>query len=132
MNHIRIILLTIALLLAVKAMPQNLVQNIRGQVVENVTKIPVEGAVVQLQTGNEKRGTESAKDGYFVIENVPPGRYNIVISMIGYNSITISNVIVTTGKETFLNVQLDSTNLTTEEIAAVSYTHLTLPTNREV
>ncbi|MEI7484675.1 MAG: TonB-dependent receptor [Ignavibacteriota bacterium] len=129
MNHIRIVLLTIALLLAVKAMPQNLVQNIRGQVVENVTKIPVEGAVVQLQMGNEKRGTETAKDGYFVIENVPPGRYNVVISMIGYNPITVSNVIVTTGKETFLNVQLESTNLSTEVITVIDELEKDKPLN---
>lgn len=129
MNHIRIVLLTIALLLAAKAMPQNLVQNIRGQVVENVTKIPVEGAVVQLQTGNEKRGTETAKDGYFVIENVPPGRYNILISMIGYNPITVSNVIVTTGKETFVNVQLESTNLSTELITVIDELEKDKPLN---
>lgn len=129
MNHIRIVLLTIVLLLAVKAMSQNLVQNIRGQVVENVTKIPVEGAVVQLLTGNEKRGTETAKDGYFVIENVPPGRYNIVISMIGYNPITVSNVIVTTGKETFLNVQLESTNLSTEVITVIDELEKDKPLN---
>jgi hypothetical protein len=37
--------------------------------------------------------------------------------MIGYNSVSIANVIVTTGKETFLNAELESTNLSTEEIS---------------
>lgn len=116
MKRNTLILLSILFLFVVKATPQSLVQNIRGQVVENITKIPIEGAVIQLITENKNLGAETLKDGYFIIENVEPGRYNIVISMIGFNSVSISNVIVTTGKETFLNIQLESNNFSTEEI----------------
>ncbi len=129
MKHIKSILLSLLLLIAVKATPQNLAQNIRGQVVESITNIPIEGAGVQLRTEKEKLGTQTAKDGYYVIENVPPGRYEILISMIGYNSVAISNVIVTTGKETFLNTELESTNLSTEEITVTDNLEKDKPLN---
>jgi hypothetical protein len=129
MKSIRIILLSIALLYSGIAVSQNLVQNVRGQVVESVTKLPVEGAVVQLQTENEKHGTQTGKDGYFIIENIHPGRYSVVISMIGFNSLTVPNVIVTTGKETFLNAVLESTNLSTDEINVIDALEKVKPLN---
>jgi hypothetical protein len=95
---------------------QDLVQNMRGLVVESMTKTPVEGAVIKIKIGNDKKGAVSDKSGYFLIEGVPPGRYDISVEMMGYNTILISNVQVSTGKETFLNAELESSGITTEEI----------------
>jgi len=129
MKLIKIIMLSIVLVYGCTALSQSLVQNVRGQIVESISKLPVEGAVVQLRSGNEKHGTESAKDGYFLIENVPPGRYDVIISMVGYNSFTGPNIIVTTGKETFINVQLESVNISTDEIRVIDELEKDKPLN---
>lgn len=129
MKNLKIVLLSVLMLFAVKAFPQNLLQTVRGQVVESVTKIPVEGAVVQLQIEKEKLGAQTGYDGYFVIENVPLGRFNALVSMMGYNPVAIANVIVAAGKETFLNVNLESTYLSTDVISVTDELEKDKPLN---
>ena len=100
MNYIKTALFCLLVMFANLAHTQNLYQVVRGQVVESITKIPIEGAIVQFRISDEKRGTAADKEGFFKFEDVPPGRYDFLVSMIGYNPVSVSNVVVTTGKET--------------------------------
>ncbi|MEZ5197010.1 MAG: carboxypeptidase-like regulatory domain-containing protein [Bacteroidales bacterium] len=45
-------------------------------------------------------------DGYFRIENVPLGRYNIQISYMGYEPSIVSELEVGSGKEVVINIGL--------------------------
>ena len=117
------------MIIALKAESQEPVQIIRGQVIEAVTKLPIEGAVIQMQTVKGKTGTQTGADGYYAIENVQPGRYDIIISMIGYNPVTVSNVIVTTGKETIIITELETSNITTKEITVTDELEKDKPLN---
>lgn len=58
-------------------------------------KNTIAGRVTDIETGeplfnvnvflaNTTRGDASDKDGYYLIENIPPGAYDLVFSMIGY------------------------------------------------
>lgn len=86
---------------------QNNTQNIRGTVVDKQSQNSIIGAVVFIVNGNANQGVKSNEKGQFVIENVAPGRYEIKATYVGYKDVTIPNVVVTSGKETILDIALE-------------------------
>ena len=74
-------------------------------------------------------GTTSDFDGKYSLD-LEPGKYTLTFSFIGYQTIEVSEVLIKSDEVEQIDVTL-STN-TLDEIVTVSYTHLTLPTNREV
>lgn len=93
---------------------------IRGQVVDKETRAPLVGAVVQLFGDSSMKGGGAADfDGNYRIDNVAVGRYTIKVQFTGYLQQTIPNVIVNTGKETILNLELETSVVTTQEVVIV-------------
>lgn len=81
-------------------------QSIKGQIIDQDSEMPILGATIQVSENIELTGTATDMDGYFEIENVPVGRYSLIISYLGYESLVLPNVNVISGKETFLNINL--------------------------
>lgn len=80
-------------------------QTIRGKVIDKASKMSLTGASISLLSGN--LGTTSNADGNFRIPNVPIGRQGIKVTFIGYKPVTIENLIVTSGKEIVLEIELE-------------------------
>jgi hypothetical protein len=97
-------------------LPQELTQTIRGQVTDVDTKQPLAGAVVTVLGTEPKQGAETQADGSFSIDKVKLGRYSVQVSLIGYNTEIIPEVLLTSGKEVTLNVALKEKIVQTEEI----------------
>lgn len=95
---------------------QNLIQNINGQVIDKATQQPLPGANVILVGSQPVNGTATDVNGYFKLQNVPVGRATVTISFLGYNSLTLSNLIITSGKEFQINAQLEEKVTTTDEV----------------
>lgn len=109
-----IILLFPALLLAQGT------QSVRGQVLDKETRTPLVGAVVQLYADSAMKGGAAADfDGNYRINNVAVGRYTIKVQFTGYLVQTIPNVIVNSGKETIVNLELEPSVVTTNEVVIV-------------
>jgi hypothetical protein len=104
------------LLIPVVIFSQELTQTIRGQVTDMDTKQPLAGAVVIVLGTNPQQGAETQADGSFSIENVKLGRYSVQISLMGYNTNIIPEVLITSGKEVTLNIALKEKIVQTEEI----------------
>jgi len=85
---------------------QELVQTIRGHVVDNQTAAPLPGATVVLLGSDPARGAATSVDGWFEIEQVPVGRISLQISYVGYETRTLRNLLVKSGKELVLNIEL--------------------------
>jgi hypothetical protein len=102
-------LLTFLLLscLAYTAQAQNLTQTVKGTILDKVTEQPLVGATVLLAESNPPIGATADENGNFTIKQVPVGRHKFVVQFIGYQSATIPEVLVTTGKEVVLNVALE-------------------------
>lgn len=100
------LLLTAALSFEISA--QELVQNIRGTIVDKESKIPLVGATVQV-LGDTARIIASSADinGNFRLEQVKVGRHKLKIAMIGYTDVLLSNIIVDSGKETVLFIEME-------------------------
>ena len=99
---------------------QDITRTVRGQITDVDSKQPLAGAVVQVIGTNPVLGAESQAGGNFAIENVKLGRYNIRVSLIGYNPEIIPEILVTSGKEVFLNIALKEKLVQTEEISVTA------------
>lgn len=91
-------------------------QTIRGQVVDRNTRVPLPGANVVVLNSDPLIGTSTDMDGWFVLENVPLGRQDIRVSFIGYRDATLSQVLVTAGKEVVLDVELEEQVVEGQEV----------------
>jgi hypothetical protein len=82
-------------------------QNIRGVVTDKLSQTALIGVSVQITSLHKGTNTDSL--GKYTISNIPPDRYEVTISYTGYKSITIPNVVVTSGKEVMLDIAMEET-----------------------
>lgn len=102
------LLLAAALLLPVLLGAQTATQTIRGKIVDKESKFPLLGVNILLQTDQgEAGGTISEADGTYRLENVPVGRQTLEFSYVGYKSAVLNNIIVGSGKEVILDIELE-------------------------
>jgi len=86
---------------------QNGSQTIRGTIIDKQSEITLIGAAIEVLTIDPIKGTTSDIDGDFVISGIPAGRHEIRISYLGYNTITLPNILVTSGKEVILEIGME-------------------------
>ena len=106
--------LILLLLIPTLSFAQNNTQKIRGVVSDKLSQIPLIGVSVQI--GSLQKGTRTDSVGRYTISNIPPDRYEVKITFIGYKSITIPNVVVTSGKEVILDITMEEAFENLEEI----------------
>jgi len=94
----------ISLFVSLSAVAQQPTQSIRGTVIDNASNAPLPFVNIVIQ--NTNKGTFSDSSGNFILQNISVGRYNIQVSMTGYEPIILNEIQVTSGKEVFLNISL--------------------------
>lgn len=96
---------------------QNLTQTVKGRITDKESRSPLPGAIVRLTSDTTfKLATQTDDEGYFRLENIPIGRRDFTISYIGYKTITIPDVTVSSGKEVVLTIELEEALHETEEV----------------
>ncbi|MFH2096542.1 MAG: TonB-dependent receptor [Bacteroidota bacterium] len=106
-NTGKILMAGIILLLCIATMSaQSAVQTIRGKVIDQDSKTPLPGANIIVAGSSPVLGSCSDADGIFRIGNVPVGRVNLKISSLGYEEKFITNILVGSGKEIVLTINL--------------------------
>lgn len=86
---------------------QSQTQTIRGRISDKQSKHPLVGASVIVLDSYPVSGTITDKNGNFNISDIQIGRNGIKISCIGYESLVIKNLILTSSKEQVLEIFLD-------------------------
>ncbi len=81
-------------------------QTVKGIVMDTDSEMPLIGANVKLVSLESSSGTVTDIDGLFQLPNTPIGRHVIEVSYLGYNTVTIPNVVVSAGKEVELEISL--------------------------
>ena len=81
-------------------------QTVRGRVLDFDNKETLVGASVSLS--DTKFITLTDTLGLFKMENVPVGRYKLVVSFVGYKPFEISDIWVQSGKEVVLDLNLST------------------------
>src|SRR5690625_5896879 len=85
---------------------QNLTQTVRGQVVEEVSGSSIPGVSVILLNSYPLKGTVTGENGEFRVTNVPVGRHSFQFSYVRYETRTIDDRMVSSGREVVLHVVL--------------------------
>ena len=110
-----------ALLIGQQLMAQT--GTIKGVVLDKQSETPLIGATIELLEQAEGFGVITDEDGRFTLENTPTGRQKIRVSYIGYESVTLPNIEVTTGKDVFLTVSLLESFNQLDEVVLTSNTN---------
>ena len=88
--------------------PQTPTQVIRGKITDAETKIALPGTNIVLMFSDPLKGATSNAAGTFTIEKVPVGRHSLKVSYVGYKPAIIPEILVTSGKECIVNVELEN------------------------
>ncbi len=102
------------LLISVRLIAQQPTQTIRGTVVDEGSNMPLPYAAVGLQ--NTSIGTTTDSLGNFTLKNIPIGRYDIIVSFMGYEPFVIREIQLTSAKEVFLIVSMKENATELDEI----------------
>jgi outer membrane receptor for ferrienterochelin and colicin len=78
---------------------------IAGTVIDKSTQLPLDAVSVKVE--NTEWGAVTDSLGRFRISNINPKSYNIVFSKVGYKAYTIYNIVLTSGNENSITVELE-------------------------
>src|SRR5687767_10349846 len=109
---------------------QPITQTLRGRVSDEASKGPGAFASVKLLSGSETvKTTISDSAGNFKFSSVPVGRYDVEISLVGYQPEIIKELIVAAGKETFVSVYLREQSSSLEAVILKPQVNKSKPLN---
>ncbi len=92
-------------------------QTVRGQVLDKVSSVGLPGVIVRLKNDTTKKFVTTTDDkGNFKLEGIAIGRRSFVVSLFGYNTLPLTDIIVTSGKEVFLNIELEESIVQMDEV----------------
>ncbi len=114
MRHIYLILCCIFMGQFTQA---QITQTIRGTIIDKDDQQPLIGVAIGVIKGDSVlASTSTDESGVFRLPNIPVGRINIAASYIGYKKVYMSNVILNTGKELILNIEMESSVAALDEV----------------
>jgi hypothetical protein len=108
---------------------QEYTQTIRGTITDKDSKIPIIGANVILLNNSPVVGTVSDVNGNFRISSVPVGRQDIRVTLLGYNTIEMPNILVTSAKEIVLEISLEEKVTAMDEVVVKAQVRKDRPIN---
>lgn len=119
----KIILKTLSILIVCLVLPWSLyggiTGKISGRVVDKETNDPLLGANIIIE--ETLFGAATNEQGEYYIINVPPGRYNIHASYVGYKKTSQTAVYVQIDKTTAVSFELEPTIIETEVVTVTAY-----------
>ena len=90
------------------------IQTVRGVVVERSIGTPLPGATISLPELG--RSVLADSTGRFRLEGIPVGRHMMTISYAGYRQVTLSNLMIESGKEAVLTIEMEEIAVSEREI----------------
>ncbi len=85
-----------------------------GRVTDAQTGDPVVGANVIIE--GTYMGAAADVDGYYYINNIPPGDYTVIVSAVGYEKVVIKKVPIKIDLTFKLDVKMNQTAVSTKEV----------------
>lgn len=112
-NSIMIKIIILVLLMASNSYA-GITGTLAGKVIDKKTKKPLPGANISIV--GTYMGAASDKKGFFLINNIPAGKYEVKAQMIGYNTLMQKDVIVLMDLRTTLYFELEPTVLEMQQV----------------
>jgi len=113
------ITLSLTFLLGLNAQ-QEYTQTVRGKVIDMDSRFGLPGSNIILLGYDPQKGTSADENGIFVLTEVPVGRQSFQVSYTGYQTVVLSDIYVSTGKELVLTVELKELVETMGEVEIVA------------
>ncbi len=107
-----------------------LTQTIKGNVVDKQTQMPLPGATIMVQNTDPILGTTTDVDGRFRLNDVLVGRQSMKISFVGYHDVFVNNLVVSSGKEVVLYIELDEKVEKLNEVIIIGQAEKERPINK--
>ena len=104
-------------------------QNIRGVILDKASQFPLSGVNVILLGGDSQHGTITNDEGEFRFEKIVIGRYDIQVSYLGYETVTTPGIELTSAKELVLEIEMEETLVTLEEVTVKAFSRKDRPIN---
>ena len=115
------------LLTAVKGFCQTPVQTIIGRVIDAATEEGLPFGTIKLSYQGQRVVSDSL--GYFQFKDIPVGRYDMEASYVGYAPVLMKDVIVSSSKETRIEIPLQGLGSELNEIVVTPKVIKYLPLN---
>ena len=96
------------------------VQSIKGKITDVDSREPLIGATIRVLGSNPLIGAVTDINGLFRLNDVPVGRVTLQVSYIGYQSSTLPNVVVNSGKEVVLEISLQESAINLEQVVVTA------------
>lgn len=133
MKEQKILLATLCLIImcSIQSFSQEITQTIRGTVIDIDSKSPIIGATISVYEKGNILGTTSDINGDFRMDDLSLGRHQLEISYLGYKTLTMTGIMLDSGKELVLDIELEESiiQLETVEISATSAMDKSKPLN---
>ncbi len=94
---------TAFILFTVQSQTTSFSQTVKGTVIDDQSGNVIAGVTVTIEG---VKAAVTGNDGIFYLQQVPVGRQTIFVSMVGYESTSVTNIEVTSSKEVVLEIRL--------------------------
>lgn len=111
------LLLFILLQLSLVSFSQIYTQTVKGKVSDKATGIGLPGVVVRMKNDTSKKiSTITDQNGFYKLKNVPVGRRGFSFSLVGYQTVPVNDVVVSSGKETVYDLDMEESLVEMAEV----------------
>jgi hypothetical protein len=108
---------------------QPLTQTIIGQVIDKQSEQTLPGAVVTIPGTAPLIVTSTDTHGNFKLSNIPIGRVTVQVTYVGYETVTLGNIYLNSGKEMVLHIEMEEKVQTMEEVTITADSSKEKPIN---
>ncbi|WP_017258152.1 TonB-dependent receptor [Pedobacter arcticus] len=93
---------------------------IKGIITDKQSKLPLPGVTVSINSLNPPKYTVTDADGRFRFVDVTVGRHNLEAAIIGYQKTVIAEVLLSSGKDLEINIELEEQLNSLSEVVVYS------------
>ncbi len=105
MKILSTLLFTFTLLFSENSSKDQKSGSISGQVIDGTTQQPLVGSNIILVERSEI-GIVADEKGNFILKNIPVGEYSVRATLIGFQGVVLTNVVVSTGRSTKIKIRM--------------------------
>ncbi len=115
----RILLLLLAVFFSASLVAQT--GEIQGKVLDPDLGEGLPFATVTTVVNGTLTGAQTDFDGFYSIKPLPPGNYEVTVQYVGYQTQVINNVLVSSDKSTFLDIEMGVESQMMETVVVTEY-----------
>ncbi len=129
MREVRKIIIALFVLMQSLCVLAQPLGNIRGVVTDGASGQALPYVTVAVLNANPPAGATTDETGHFRIDSLPVGRYDIQARFIGYEPAVFKEVMVTSGKEVFLEITMRENMQELDEVVVYARVNKEAPLN---